>query len=155
MSDREYVCGRLDGVPDLGVGAGAASSTAQPTSPTASRARYMMATKAMHRLGDISRDEPDLCLVKDAPGPDYIGNWVCGFGLVEVLFPKATTRPLTSDEVAKWDGQNLSVGSWGYQLHIDADGYHCVATTERAAERKLASTERPEGTNNHPPESMK
>jgi len=41
--------------------------------------KYMMATKAVHKLGDISRDTPDLCIIH---GQDEkksywtMGNWV-------------------------------------------------------------------------------
>lgn len=90
--------------------------------PAASRPRYMMATTAIHQLGDISRAEPDLCVVKD-DGDDYVGHWVCGFGYVNVRFPKATTRPLTPDEIKTWNGQAMSVGSWGYRIGMDSDGY--------------------------------
>ena len=65
--------------------------------------KYMMATKAIHQLGDISRDEPDICLIHDQDEENYIGNWVTGFGFVDVKFPKATTRELTSKEIQKYD----------------------------------------------------
>lgn len=60
--------------------------------------RYMMATKATHKIGDISRDEPDLAAIHGEEGDDYIGNWVSGFGFIDVRFPKATTRELTEAE---------------------------------------------------------
>lgn len=37
-------------------------------------ARYMMATQAIHRLGDISREEPDLCVIHSEDAENYIGN---------------------------------------------------------------------------------
>ncbi len=61
----------------------------------------MIATKAIHHLGDISRDEPDLCYVHEETETDYIGNWAQGFGFIEVRFPKATTRPPTKEEEIK------------------------------------------------------
>ena len=60
--------------------------------------RYMMATVAYHRLSDISSDHPTLCDIDSEDEENYIGNWVDGFGFVEVRFPKATTRELTDDE---------------------------------------------------------
>lgn len=82
--------------------------------------RYMMATAAIHKLGDISRDEPDLCFVHDEDGGDYIGQWVTGFGYVKVRFPKATTRDLTEQEKAHYHGLELEMSGrpWG---RIDLD----------------------------------
>lgn len=71
---------------------------------------YLMATKAMHKLGDISRDEPDLCVVFSETDTDYIGRWVEGFGFANVRFPKATTRELTAEEKARYDGRYLAMG---------------------------------------------
>lgn len=72
--------------------------------------KYMMATKAMHKTGDISRAIPDLCVVTDLDAENYIGNWVTGFGFVEVKFPKATTRELTFAEIEKYHGMPLAIG---------------------------------------------
>lgn len=60
--------------------------------------RFMIATKALHAMGDISRDNPDLAVIYDETDDAYIGEWVTGFGFVNVHFPKATTRELTDDE---------------------------------------------------------
>ena len=73
--------------------------------------RHMMATKAMHKLGDISRDEPDLCRIYAEDGDDWIGSWVTGFGFFDVHFPKATTRPLTPEEVAHFEKQSIQIAS--------------------------------------------
>lgn len=61
-------------------------------------ARYMIATTAVHKLGDISRDRPDLCVIHDEDDEAYIGNWVTGLGYINVRFPKASTRELTAEE---------------------------------------------------------
>lgn len=60
----------------------------------------MMATKAIHKLGDISRGCCDLCLVFDCKETEdnYVGNWVEGLGFIDVKFPKNTTRELTQEE---------------------------------------------------------
>jgi len=73
----------------------------------------MMATKAMHMLGDISRDEPDLCIVNEdkETETDYVGNWVFGLGLIDVKFPKDTTRELTEEEYAKYDGEGVAINN--------------------------------------------
>ena len=76
--------------------------------------RYMMATRAIHRMGDISREEPDLCVVDkdlvfvshpaDGLGGDcYVGMWVEGFGFFNVYFPVSTTRPLTEEEIQHYE----------------------------------------------------
>lgn len=72
--------------------------------------RYMMATKAIHKLGDISREEPDLCVIHSENEENFIGNWVTGFGFVEVKFPKSTTRELTDEEKDKWHGVRIAIG---------------------------------------------
>lgn len=71
--------------------------------------RYMMATAAHHKLGDISRDEPGLAYIDSEEGDDYIGQWVTGAGYVHVRFPKATTRDLTAEERARFNGRELEM----------------------------------------------
>jgi len=71
--------------------------------------KYMMATTAIHLIGDISRDEPDLCIVIDEDSENYIGNWVTGFGFVHVNFPKATTKELTAEDVKRYHGMGLAL----------------------------------------------
>lgn len=73
--------------------------------------RYMMATKAIHQLGDISSEVPDICLVRRETETDYIGEWVTGFGFIDVRFPKATTRELTEDEHNRFNGSRYQIGS--------------------------------------------
>ena len=66
---------------------------------------YMMATKAIHKLGDISSSEPDICRIESEDDENYIGRWVCGMGFVHVKFPKSSTRKLTSEEVEYFSKQ--------------------------------------------------
>lgn len=73
--------------------------------------KYMMATKAIHKLGDISRDEEDLCLIHSENKESYIGSWVTGYGFIEVKFPKETTRDLTQDEIEKYNSMHIQIGS--------------------------------------------
>lgn len=72
--------------------------------------KYMMATTAIHKLGDISRDTPDLCVVSEEDEDNFYGNWVTGFGFISVRFPKTTTRNLTEDEIEKYHGMQFSIG---------------------------------------------
>lgn len=80
--------------------------------------RYLMATKATHKLGDLSRDDPDLCRVYAEDGDDWIGSWVEGFGFFDVKFPKATTRPLTEVEVKEYDGKPMSLAGRLFTLKV-------------------------------------
>jgi hypothetical protein len=63
-----------------------------------SKRRIMIATTALHQLGDISRDEPDFCIIYSEADDAYIGRWLEGLGFENVRFPKETTRDLTSEE---------------------------------------------------------
>lgn len=76
-----------------------------------SQSRFMMATKAEHKLGDISRGAPDLCVIQGETENAYIGNWVTGFGFIDVRFPKETTRPLTDEEKERFGKMYIQVGS--------------------------------------------
>jgi len=73
--------------------------------------KYMMATKAIHQLGNISRDEEDLCFIHGEEAENYIGNWVTGFGFINVKFPKETTRELTNKEIEKYNKLYVQIGS--------------------------------------------
>lgn len=83
--------------------------------------KYMMATVATHKTGDISRNIPDLCVIGESDDENYIGNWVTGFGFVDVKFPKATTRELTVEEVEKYHGSVVAVGNCCIVLNLKND----------------------------------
>ena len=72
--------------------------------------RYMMATTAIHQLGDISRDSHDLAYIHNEDEENYIGNWATGLGFIDVKFPKSTTRPLTDEETAYWQKRHIVLG---------------------------------------------
>ncbi len=73
--------------------------------------KYMMATTALHKLGDISRDEPDICHIQEEIDDYYIGSWVTGYGFIGVKFPKETTRELTPEEIDKYKQSTFQIGS--------------------------------------------
>lgn len=76
----------------------------------------------MHLLGDISRKNPGLCSIHGEDDKDYIGNWVEGFGFINVRFPKETTRELTQEEKDKWDGVVIGINdSPRYVLRTKGD----------------------------------
>ena len=70
-----------------------------------------MATKAIHQLGDISNDTPNICIITGEDEDNYIGSWVEGLGFFNVKFPKKTTRPLTEAEIDHFDGQAVQINS--------------------------------------------
>lgn len=73
--------------------------------------KYMMATKAYHKLGEISSDVPDLCVVRRETETDWYGSWVTGFGFVDVRFPKETTRELTTDEIDSYNAMYVQIAN--------------------------------------------
>ncbi len=83
-------------------------------------ARYMMATTAYHRSGDLSRPA-DLALIYGEDGEWWIGEWVYGYGFVEVRFPKAATRPLTPAERERFNYRRIEGGPVS-QILIRDDG---------------------------------
>ena len=81
--------------------------------------KYMMATTAIHKMGDISSDSPDLCHVTEESETDYYGMWVLGMGFVEVKFPKETTRELTKEEIIYWNSKRVQINnqpSWALKV---------------------------------------
>ena len=109
-------------------------------------ARYMMATRAIHQLGNISRDEPDLCVIHSEDAENYIGNWVTGFGFINVKFPKSTTRELTDEEKEKYHGMQVVIGgSPAFTIHtkeLAAVGRKGVAR-DRVLQRRDAEAAAP------------
>jgi hypothetical protein len=83
--------------------------------------RYMMATTAIHKLGDISSDIPDICVVSSETETDYIGNWVFGLGFFDVKFPKSTTKELTEEDKLKYNGLKLHM----YGCHTGKYSHDC------------------------------
>jgi len=71
--------------------------------------KYMMATKAIHKLGDISSDKPDICHVHEEGVDSYIGSWVTGYGFINVKFPKETTRELTNGEKEEYRSKHFQI----------------------------------------------
>jgi hypothetical protein len=62
------------------------------------KTKKMLATKAYHKLGDISREKPSLCIVNEADEDNYYGQWESGFGFINVRFPKETTKEIECQE---------------------------------------------------------
>ena len=83
--------------------------------------RLMIATKAHHKLGDLSRNNGDVAVITSEDGKCFIGHWLEGFGLINVKFPKSTTRELTPSEKRKLNGKVYAVGSHRERITFAGD----------------------------------
>lgn len=72
----------------------------------------IMATKAIHGLGDISRSTPNLAAIHDETEDCYIGNFVEGAGFCDVRFSKSVCRELTEEEVARYEEMERRTGNF-------------------------------------------
>lgn len=81
--------------------------------------KYLIATTAIHQLGDISRPTGDLAQITGYDSENYYGMWVCGFGFFGVKFPRSTTRELNKKEIKYWQDRTVGIpGSWHYKLKV-------------------------------------
>lgn len=78
---------------------------------------------AIHILGNIGRDEDDLVIIKSENEQHFIGNFVEGFGFMDVEFKKSDCRPLTSTEIEKLNNSVIQLGRIKYKMHVDSEGY--------------------------------
>lgn len=94
-----------------------------------------MATTAIHSAGDISRNPPDICQIFSKDTKNYIGNWVTGFGFVDVKFPKSTTRKLTKKDIKKYHGMMLGMSDMVCFLNLTGEkvGKHVTLEKNGAA----------------------
>ena len=60
--------------------------------------------KAIHQLGDISRDvyNAELITVYDEDKDNWIGQFVEGFGFINVKFAKSDCKEATEEEIKQW-----------------------------------------------------
>lgn len=60
--------------------------------------------KAIHQLGDISRDyyNAELIYVNSEDEDNWIGNYAEGFGFVNVKFAKKDCKEASEEEVKMW-----------------------------------------------------
>lgn len=89
--------------------------------------RYVMATKATHQLGDLSRDVPDLAWITGEDGDNWVGVWITGFGYIDVRFPKTTTRDLTPAEREHYAGQFVELNGEVQPMLADDQCPNCTS----------------------------
>jgi hypothetical protein len=70
---------------------------------------YAMAKEAYHKLGDVSRDDWDLIQIFEEDEENYYGNWMYGFGLIDVRFPKKNVKQLNKKEIKKYDNSGIAI----------------------------------------------
>lgn len=60
--------------------------------------------KAIHQLGDISRDvyNAELITIYDEDEDNWIGQFVEGFGFINVKFAKSDCKEATEEEIKQW-----------------------------------------------------
>lgn len=60
--------------------------------------------KAIHKLGDISRNvlDAELIYVNDEDEDNYIGHFAEGYGFIDVKFAKEDCRPASAKEEKEW-----------------------------------------------------
>ena len=90
-----------------------------------------MATKAIHKAGDISRETSDICHIYGEDEDNYIGNWVFGFGFIDVKFPKNTTRELTPEELEEWHGAPVELAGIIHCLNLTGEEYPVVTVSKK------------------------
>jgi hypothetical protein len=78
---------------------------------------------AIHKTGDISRDNDDYIRIHSEDKENYIGNFEEGFGFIDVKFNKLDCRHLTSEERNKLNGSWYSInGNSLYRIYVDEEG---------------------------------
>ena len=60
--------------------------------------------KAIHKLGDLSRDylDAELICISNEDEQNWIGNYAEGIGFFDVHFAKEDCREATDEEVEQW-----------------------------------------------------
>lgn len=119
MHNWHYGASEAESAPDIAT----VDDRGETREPVTTTERYMMATRAIHKLGDLSREPANLALITGEEEHHWIGSWVEGYGYIGVRFPKTTTRPLTDAEIMLYDGHLVEVaGHDNYVIRIAGAG---------------------------------
>ena len=80
---------------------------------------------AKHKLGDIGHSEYDELINVDKETEDsFIGMFEEGYGFFGVEFMKSDVRPMTKEEVHKYNGQWYVLNGMPlYQVFVDYEGH--------------------------------
>ncbi|MFC6546107.1 hypothetical protein ACFQBN_05220 [Cohnella cellulosilytica] len=78
---------------------------------------------AIHKLGDIGREQDDLIYVKSETPDHFIGNFVEGFGFTDVAFKKNDCRSLNPGEIEELNNSVIRLGGIRYRMRVDPEGY--------------------------------
>ncbi|MFC6545517.1 hypothetical protein [Cohnella cellulosilytica] len=92
----------------------------------AMKPRYMIlkgGSPAIHKLGDIGREQDDLIYVKSETPDHFIGNFVEGFGFTDVAFKKNDCRSLNPGEIEELNNSVIRLGGIRYRMRVDPEGY--------------------------------
>lgn len=87
---------------------------------------YMMSRACVYPLSSKLNlfDTHCLCCIDGETEDFYIGNWVTGFGFVNVRFPKQYTRKLYWYEKYRYSNCYIAMGnSYMYRLNIKCNYY--------------------------------
>lgn len=78
---------------------------------------------AIHKLGNIGRENDDYIRVYSETEDYYIGNFEEGVDFVDVKFRKKDCRPLTEEERKQINGKWYSInGNLLYRIYVDNEG---------------------------------
>ena len=95
---------------------------------------------AIHKLGDIHSDIDDIFVVHHERDDILIGNWLEGFGLIDVEVQRAHTRKLTHAEADKLHGGYLAMsGRRMGQVEVDVDEVEDGWVPKVATQRDVAA----------------
>ena len=70
---------------------------------------------AIHKLGNIKRKMDDLIIIRDETETHFIGNFITGYGFIDVEYKKVDVRELTQEEKQKT--LKMQVGINGRNVH--------------------------------------
>jgi len=77
---------------------------------------------AIHKLGDIRREEDEYIRIHKETETHYIGNFEAGFGFINVEFKKEDCKPLTEAERKELNGKWYSIsGTPLYRIYVDEE----------------------------------
>jgi hypothetical protein len=82
---------------------------------------------AIHKLGDIGREEDDFIDVYGEIEDKYIGSFYEGYDFIGVKFNKKDCRPLTQKEIDYKNKKYNFINKYvSHKIHIDPEGYYLL-----------------------------